>query len=95
MPILINDDTPFDPRTDTLAIESFNVAEESADALLEPGFVSRTGKVRCQSVPLQDDAGRALFDQKIRHRVEVGRANFERQMKPRFLHKVLCHSTAR
>jgi len=95
MPVFTDDDAPPEPRFAGLATESFNVAEKSADSLLESCLVSRTGKVRFQSVPLQDDAGRTLLHEKVRHGVKFPSADFERKVKPRLLHKVLCHSTTK
>jgi len=91
MPVFTNDDSPL-KRSGAPGIKNFTVVQKSNDSLLERGIATRTGKVRFQSVPLQDDAGRTLLHEKIRHGVKFRRADFERQMKPRFLHKVLCHS---
>jgi len=95
MPILTNDDAPLDPWSGALVMEHRDVVDESSDSLLERRVVSRPTKVCFQSMPFQYDAGRALFHEKVRHRVDFGRADFEREMKPRFLHKVLCHSTVK
>jgi hypothetical protein len=95
MPVFTDDNAPHYPCSGSLAIDNFNVAQKSANSPLERYVVSRPAKVRFQSVPFQYHAGRALFHEKVRHRVDFRRADFEREMEPRFLHKVLCHSTAK
>ena len=75
MPIGRAQDPPLELRLGAAPVQFFNAADKFLHRPLERRRAGGTAKVGFQAAPLQDHTRRALFDQEIRQRIQIGGAD--------------------
>jgi len=82
MPVFFRDNPPLSAKLARMTTKPSDIPEITLYRSPEARVSRGTGKVSLNAVPFDDDAGGAVLDKKVGHRVEVCRARANGKLKP-------------